>query len=236
VDAGLIKTDFLDIELNLPNKTYIPFRKPNSDILYVNNKSNHPNQILKQLPITINERLNNLSSNEESFNRIKHSYQSALKSANYKFNLTYQKANEKTTKKQRKRKIIYFNPPFSLTVATKIGKEFLNLLNKHFDTNHPYHKIFNRNTLKISYRCMENFKTKILKRNNKILNNLNLKQQEKTCNCRKEKCPLNNNCLSKNIIYQATIKTDDITKFYVGSTSTTFKNRYSNHKASFTNK
>ena len=83
---------------------------------------------------------------------------------------------------------------------------------------------------------MENFKTKILKHNNKILNNLNLKQQEKTCNCRKEKCPLNNNCLSKNIIYQATIKTDDITKFYVGSTSTTFKNRYSNHMASYNNK
>ena len=102
MDAGLIKTDFLDIELNLPNKTYIPFRKPNSDILYVNNKSNHPNQILKQLPITINERLNNLSSNEESFNRIKHSYQSALKSANYKFNLTYQKANKKQQKSKEK--------------------------------------------------------------------------------------------------------------------------------------
>ena len=121
----------------------------------------NPYQILKQLPITINERLNNLSSNQESFNRIKHNYKSALKSANYKFNLTYQKAN-KTTKKQRIRKIIFFNPPFSLAVVTKIGKEFLNLVNKHFDTNHPYHKIFNRNTLKISYSCMENFKTKIL--------------------------------------------------------------------------
>ena len=39
-----------------------------------------------------------------------------------------------------KEKIVYFNPPFSLTVATKIGKEFLNLVNKHFDTNHSYHK------------------------------------------------------------------------------------------------
>ena len=103
-------------------------------------------------------KLINLSSNQESFNRIKNNYQSALKSANYKFNLTYQKAN-KTTKKQRKRKIIYFNPPFSLTVATKIGKEFLNLVKKHFDT---YHKIFNRNTLKSFYSCIENFKTKFL--------------------------------------------------------------------------
>ena len=79
---------------------------------------------------------------------------------------------------------------------------------------------------------MENFKTKNLKHNNKIFNNLNLKQQEKTCNCQKEKCTLDNNCLTKSIIYRATIK-KNTTKFYVGSTSTTFKNIYSNHKASF---
>merc|ERR1712240_289728 len=105
-------------------------------------------------PITINERLNNLSSNQESFNRNKHNYQSALKSANHKFNLAYQNPNKTT---------------------------------KHFDENHPYHKIYNRNTLKISYSCMENFKTKILKHINKILNNRNPKIQEKTCNCKKEK-------------------------------------------------
>ena len=74
-----------------------------------------------------------------------------------------------------------------------------------------------------SYSCMENFKTKILKHNNKILNNLNPKIQEKTCNCKKEKCPLDNNCLARNIIYKATITTDNTTKFYVGSTSTTLK-------------
>ena len=65
IDAGLIQTDFLDIKLNLPNGTYIPFRKLNSHILYVSNKSSHPNQISKQLPITIIERLNILSSNQE---------------------------------------------------------------------------------------------------------------------------------------------------------------------------
>ena len=50
------------------------------------------------------------------------------------------------------------------------------------------------------------------------------------------KCHLDNYCLANNIIYQATIKTNNITKFYAGSTTTTFKNRYSNHKASFNNK
>jgi len=67
----------------------------------------------------------NLSSDQESINRIKHNHQSALKSANHKFNLTYPKAN-KTTKKQRK--TVYLNPPFSLTVAIKTGKEFLSLI------------------------------------------------------------------------------------------------------------
>ena len=37
--TDLIQTDFLDIELNLPNRTYIPFRKQNSDILYVSKNS-----------------------------------------------------------------------------------------------------------------------------------------------------------------------------------------------------
>ena len=80
---------------------------------------------------------------------------------------------------QRKRKNIYFSLPFPLTVATKIGKEFLKLVNQHFDKNHTYHKIFNRNTLKISYSYIKKFKTKILKHNNKTFNNLNLKQQKK---------------------------------------------------------
>ena len=48
--------------------------------------------------------------------------------------------------------------------------------------------------------------------------------------------PLDNNYLANNIIYRATIKTKNKTKFYVGSTSTTFKNKYSNHKASFNKK
>ena len=138
-------------------------------------KFNHPQHILKQLPITINERLNKLSGNEEPFNRIQQNYQTALKSANYKFGLTYQNTSNKH-KKQRKLKVVYFNPPFSLTEATKIRKEFLKLINHHFDKIHTYYKIFNRNTIKLSYSCMENFKTKIFNHNNKIVNKPTLKK------------------------------------------------------------
>ena len=65
--------------------------------------------------------------------------------------------------------------------------------------------------------------------------------QERTCNCIvKNECPLNGNCLSQNIIYQATVSLTEPNlepnfepKIYIGSTATTFKKRYSNHKKTF---
>ena len=51
-----------------------------------------------------------------------------------------------------------------------------------------------------------------------------------------EPCPLNKNCLASNLIYKATVKTDNTTKIYIRSTSTISKDRYWNHKARFNNK
>ena len=70
---------------------------------------------------------------------------------------------------------------------------------------------------------MENFKTKLLNHNNKILNKPSFKKKEKTCKSRAEPCPLNKNCLASNLIYKATVKTDSTTKIYIGWTSTNFK-------------
>ena len=57
------------------------------------------------------------------------------------------------------------------------------------------------------------------------------------CNCRNKcACPLQNKCMSKDIVYKATINignTQD-TKNYIGMTSNTFKERYRNHIKSFT--
>ena len=74
--------------------------------------------------------------------------------------------------------MIYFNPHASLTVATKPRKEFLKLVDHHFDKNHPYYKIFNRNAIKLLYCCMENYKTKNLNPNYKILNKPNFNKKE----------------------------------------------------------
>ena len=240
IESGLFQTDFLDVSFNISNSSYQPYNKPNSPILYVNYNSNHPRQILKQLPETINRRLIKLSNNEESFNNVKNEYQKALNSANYKNTLKYDKTTlPERNKKQRKRDIIYFNPPFSLNISSKIGKQFLNLITTSFDENHPFHKIFNRNTIKISYSCTNNFRSKIIAHNNKILNKSNIDDKstikDKLCNCRKEPCPLNNECLVSNIIYKATVTSNKTTKQYIGSTGNTFKQRYRNHKSSFNN-
>ena len=71
VESGLIQTNFLDVSFYILNSSYRPYNKPNSLILHVNNNSNHPKQILKQLPLTINQRLINLFNNKDSFNNIK---------------------------------------------------------------------------------------------------------------------------------------------------------------------
>ena len=59
-------------------------------------------------------------------------------------------------------------------------------------------------------------------------------KNERKCSCpRNAICPLVGQCLSKNIIYQATVKSDVKEETYVGLTATDFKSRLANHKASF---
>ena len=68
------------------------------------------------------------------------------------------------------RKIIWFNPPYSLNVETNIGKTFLKLIDKYFLKTNKFHKIFNRNNVKVSYSgCLPNFANMIKLHNNRIL-------------------------------------------------------------------
>ena len=61
--------------------------------------------------------------------------------------------------------------------------------------------------------------------------------QARTCNCiDKSKCPLNNKCLSKNVLYKANITSTSENygkKFYYGISETKFMSRYANHRNSF---
>ena len=60
--------DFLDISLNVSDKSHRPYKKPNDTPLYVNTMSNHPKSILlNNIPDMVSKRLSNLSSDKTSF-------------------------------------------------------------------------------------------------------------------------------------------------------------------------
>ena len=110
--------------------------------------------------------------------------QEALSNSGYDYKLGYETMNKDSNDGKRRRKIIWFNPPYSMSVATNIGKCFLKLVNSVF-YKHVLNKIFNANILKVSYSCMPNISSIIKGHNEKILNK-NLKQSTtnaKECNC-----------------------------------------------------
>ena len=57
IETNLKIADLLDVTFNLINGSYKPYKKPNNTLLYINKNSNHPPQIIKKLPKTINNRL-----------------------------------------------------------------------------------------------------------------------------------------------------------------------------------
>ena len=241
IQCNMKMVDYLDVTLNLEDSTYKPYHKPDNETNYVHKDSNHPPNIIKQIPIAIETRLSNLSSSEKIFEEATPYYNEALKRSGYNHSFKYnpqieQNQHNQNNRKNRKRNIIWFNPPFNINVVTQIGKYFLNLIKKHFPRHHKLHKIFNKNTVKISYSCMPNIKSIINAHNKKMITPV-IEEQCKTCNCnKKELCPMNNNCLASNIVYQATITSNLENyndKIYIGLCETTFKKRYANHKKSF---
>ena len=59
--------DFLDVRFNLNKQTYEPYRKPNNEPVYINIKSNHPPNIIADIPKAISKRLTNISCNKNVF-------------------------------------------------------------------------------------------------------------------------------------------------------------------------
>ena len=114
-------------------------------------------QTIHQLPKVINERLSRNSSNENVLNSSKYPYEKALRDSGYTdFKLKFNKTSSNHTKRNRQRNIIWFIPPFSRAVSTNVGKSFLQLLRHHFPPSNKLHKIFNNNTVNVSYCCTKN--------------------------------------------------------------------------------
>ena len=69
-------------------------------------------------------------------------------------------------RRNRQRNVIWFNPAFSKNVKTNIARNFLHLVDTHFPAGHKLHKIFNRNTVKVSYRQCFHFEGNFLLKEN----------------------------------------------------------------------
>ena len=117
-----------------------------------------PPQIIKQLSIsTAKRKFSKNSSSIEVLNSAKVEYENALENSGYhSIKLNYTQTKENKPKHNRSRNIIWCNPPYYQNVISNVAKLFLNLLYHHFPKSNKLHKIFNRNTVKVSYSCTEN--------------------------------------------------------------------------------
>ncbi len=236
IECNITSTEFLDAYFDLKNNTFKPFTKPNTDICYINTKSNHPTKIKKEIPKMVCDRICKLSSSKEIFDDEKKPYKEALNSAGHDTNFEYTEhpPNQRVPKCRRK-KVIWFNPPFCQTVKTNVAKKFLLLVDKHFK-NTPLHKYFNRSTVKVSYCCMPNIKAIIAGHNKHILRKSDTATNPtRQCNCRggQNACPVDGQCLTESLIYKAEVTNTTKPATYIGNTSNTFKTRFTGHKQSF---
>lgn len=243
VKCNLKIVDYLDITFNLEDGSYKPYKKPNNDPRYVHVESNHPSNITKQIPQSISKRISANSCSEAVFNDAAPYYNEKLKESGYSEVIRYDEApdNEVPRHRRRSRNVIWFNPPFCKSVETKVGRIFLKLVDQHFPRNHRYHKIFNRNTIKVSYSCMDSMESVVKQHNKKVLK-IEPPIDPRTCDCRNPaNCPLEGKCKSKNTSYSAVVKHKDrrdrdISKTYIGISEPEWKKRYTVHQHTFNNR
>ena len=79
-EVNVKRTDFLDVVLYLGTGRTAPYKKPMDNPLYVHKESSHPDTILRQIPLSVGERLSKLSSSKQEFDSAKPVYENALKS------------------------------------------------------------------------------------------------------------------------------------------------------------
>ena len=91
----------------------------------------------------ISRRVSDLSSSEEIFNQVAPTYNTGLKNAGFDEEIEYiERDNQAGNRKRvRKRKVIFFNPPWSDQLRTNIGKKFLEIVDRCFPADSDIGKI-----------------------------------------------------------------------------------------------
>ena len=94
IKMNLKTVNFLDVCFNLIKNTYQPLHQPNSEPVYIHKQSNHPPNVLKELPKSSNKNISEISCDEKVSNNA---------------NLTYEKTliTEKQKRKKKKKEIIW---------------------------------------------------------------------------------------------------------------------------------
>ena len=62
--------DFLDVQFNLNDQIYETYRKPNNKHVYINKQSNHPPNMIADIPKAISKRLTNIACNKNVSDRM----------------------------------------------------------------------------------------------------------------------------------------------------------------------
>ena len=97
-------------------------------------------------------------------------YKKALDECRYRYTLHYEPPTTNKRKKQPTEQHTLVQPPIQQKHQHQYRTQFLALVDKHVPKDHKLRKIFNRNTIKISYSCMNNTKQIIDNHNKRILN------------------------------------------------------------------
>ena len=141
-------------------------------------------------------------------------------------------------KRYRSKHVHWFNPPFSENVKTNVGAEFLKVVSSSFPKGHPLHQIFNRNTIKVSYRTTANMGQVISRHNKQVSSKVKETIPARPdCNCQKAHLPciMGGKCVPGNVIYQGAVtrKYTGNKDLYTGLSEPSWKLRYGNHKQNF---
>ena len=151
IEANKKTVNFLDVTLDLSSGKYMAYIKPGNIPLYVKKRSNHPPRTIENIPKAINKRLSEISIDECSFNEAAPLYQKAPDDSADTITTPNISQSSNSTRKHRRGNIIWYN-----NAATNVGRTFLKILDEEFPESHVIHKIFNRNTVNISYSGMPN--------------------------------------------------------------------------------
>ena len=79
--------------------------------MHIHKQSNHPPNIIKNLPASISRQISDISYDEEIFKNASPAYVDTLKSSGYTEGITYLDKQPTKKKRNRQRNVIWFNPP-----------------------------------------------------------------------------------------------------------------------------